>query len=250
MKVKLNIIIIFFLLFFLTSCEKNKEELKVTNKEIIINAYENHINSKYFTVYGKGVIKSPIITQNIKVVKERNKDMLCYYNAAYGSKLGIKVNNYVKAKGSFDEIVLTKGLSNKELEISKEKSKEIITHDQFIDLYGVGINNFNYILNEETILEVKEDLTKNNKTYIVLLDLEKSTKNYKKQISETNPYENDINKTNFKKIELKITIDNNNYFKEVKYIEEYEVSVNVLTWIKQNLKAEIIEVYKYEREGN
>lgn len=249
MKTKLNLLIIFFLLLFLTSCNKNHTDYEKRNKDIIINAYNKHINSKYFKVEGSGVIKSSLITQNIKVIKRKDGENLYYYNASFGSKLGIKVNNYVKAKGTHNSLVLSKGLSNKSLEISKENSSENITHDDFVNLYGVGINDFNYIINQDTIIDVKEDVTKSgNNTFIVSLDLEKSTKNYKKHISETNPYENDISKTNFKSIKLIIKLNSNNYFDEITYIEEYDVSVNVLTWIKQSLKAEIKETYTYERE--
>lgn len=251
MKKTILVLTILLSLITITSCNNNEEEdnnkdlvTKVNYLDDILTAYKYHTNCNSFKVTGTGVIKSSLVTQELKVIKEKNNNELYYYNASYGEALRFKISSYVEATGTNDNLTLTKGDTKENLEKNNEKSNVVISHNEFSTLYGVGINDLNYILNEDTVISI----TKEEDLYVLKVDLDKSTINYRTHINQTNPYETKDEETIFSYIKLEILLDENNRFKEIRYYEKYTVKTKVLLWVTQDLTAEIIEYYSYESD--
>lgn len=245
MKSKILITILILFSFSLISCNKS-DNYNINNNYIndILNAYNYHLENKNFKVTGTGEIETKIITQKIKYEKTRTNDNLYYFNATYGSKLGIKINNYIEVLGDINKVSYNKGLTNSSLEKTKETSNSNLSYKEFLNIYGISVNDLNYIIKKEYI----KSIDKENDTYILTLKLDKPTTKYKKQIIETNPYETKDDSLKFLNIKLKIELDENLRFKQIEYLETYELKTKVLTWVSQKLNANIIENFNYEGE--
>lgn len=213
---------------------------------ILNNAIKNHEDSNNFEVNGSGSINASIITQSLNYKKSRNNDEIYLFNGSYGSALfgSIKVQPYIEVKGNVNDVTLEKGDINEDMSKNKVKSKESITYDKYKELYGVGLNNLNYIINEETFIR---GVKISNNIYRINLHLDKSVVNYRTNITEMNPEESIKDSIKFTKIDLIISINENGQFNKISYIEEYSIRVKapVIGWGNQDLSSTIIEKYKY-----
>src|SRR5690606_35560671 len=102
--------------------------------------------------------------------------------------------------------------------------------------YGVLPNELNYIVNENTVIR-QEGFSFSNGFYYFELNLnpQTSTENYKKNVKEvggTNDY------PIFRSIKLCVTIDQNGYFKTIRYYETYQVSA---MGISTTTKTDLVE---------
>lgn len=175
-----------------------KWEKILSSKELIINAYNYHLSSTNFTVSGNGSVVAKAlsmnVTQTLNVNKVRNDNEIILFSASYGKALGfMTVTQYIDVSGSINNLSLEVGDAEPTKSDAKTLQKkantgkidnDVKTNLDLSKKYASGINDLNYIMDEETIL----DVTKlDDKTYMVNFDLESTIVNYKTNIVMMNP---------------------------------------------------------------
>lgn len=234
-----------------------KWEKILTNEEKIAYAYNYHKNATKLNVTATGTATIPnvfmgvTINQSIYFEKNRDNDLINYYNSSYGSYkilfVSSEVTKYMKYEGTINTIVMTTGKTNKNLEaISVGEMINDLTNEQLSNNYGSGINDINYVLSEENILSATKLENKDN-TYLVKIHLENSVNSYKDSIVFMNPEKSYKDSIVFTKIELTISLDENNHFKEIKISETYEIEVDapIIGDTTQTVNCEFTEKYSY-----
>lgn len=246
MKRKISCILILVASLFLVSCNKNKTvPLKEEDYVRILQAYDYHLKSEDYSSEAKGTANASVVTQNIISKKSRKNDEIDYYSATYGKALFIEINRFLEAKGTFDNLNIKVGNANKELKPNYDNLSvnEDLNNEEFNNEYAAGINGLNYHLTRNTIISGSKQA---DNEFVIILDNEKSIKDYKKNIIAMNPKEADINSIKFEKIILTIEFDNNNRFKSINYQEEYFIHVTELGNLgKQTVKTNITESFNY-----
>lgn len=192
------------------------------------------------------------VIQNVYFNKQRENDNVNFYNSSYGSyKLIGKQNlitKYMKYDGTINRAKMVTGKTNSNLEaLAIDKDYGLLTNEVLSNTYGAGINDINYIMTLDNILEA--NLVENTtNTYLVKMDLEKSIVNYKNNIVFMNPQESDKDSIQFSKIELTITLNNLNELEMIKISEVYKIKVGglpVIGSLNQDVYGEITEKYTY-----
>jgi len=225
------------------------EKIKFTKTELIdlyIFAYNNHLNSKTSEAVSLGEVTTKVlftnVSQKIKSVKQVKDNIYYQFRASYGSSLNIMYEIY----GSKDSLTYVKGKTNNNLELAQVSLTKQVTTNDYIKEFGMFINDFNYIVNHETVIDVNNHLYIDNTHYFDLtLDLEKSVVNYIKNIKRTNDLPSEDVK--FSKIVLSVEVDKEGIFKKILYDEVYNIRVKVpiLGWRNQEMKSLITETFNY-----
>lgn len=228
------------------------EILEFTNDDLIdlyITAYNNHTNASVSEVISLGEVNTKVsfanIKQKIKSVKQVKDNTYYQLTTSFGTFVNVMHEFY----GSKDNLKYTTGTTNNNLGVEKINQTETITFSDFKNEFGLFIDELNYIVNHDTVVDVKNHIFVNNNHYFELsLDLEKSVINYVKNIKKVNKFPSEYAK--FSKIILKVEIDHNNLFKKITYDEKYNINVKVpiMGWQNQTMKALITETFKYDND--
>lgn len=215
--------------------------------DLYMRAYLNHQKAESFEVSASGEVKTSVtlaeVRQQIKSVKQRNKDVYYQLTASRSSFVNIMYELY----GSKDNFEYSTGTVNSKLEIDKVNSSQMVTYSQYMDEYFIFIDELNYTVNHETVLEVSKYAFIEGKHHFELkLDLEKSVQNYIKNIQKTNQFESEP--AQFESIVLRVEINEDEMFEQIIYNEKYiiKVKVPVIGWQTQTMNGTMIETFNYD----
>ena len=169
----------------------------------------------------------------------------------YNSSHGVYAKTFVELKTKNSSYQLTKGEPDEKFEIKNIKSQQNVTLQQYLDIYGVSPFELNYLINQNTLKEVKSiDSHENGYTFVIELKDEAAIK-YKKYIIGINNLPSD--NVRFQSINLTINIDLDYYFKSINYDETYKIDVK-LAFVKttQTITNKITDTFSYpnKKEGN
>ena len=217
---------------------KWEKGIQINPLEVYLKAYNNFLNQKNFYLRSEGEVLASIAKQKLISIKKKKDNNYIQYTASKGM-----VNTFYEVVGKDDNLILYKGEDlNKDLTPKKVISKEKLSLDSYVDTYGIKPYDLGYIINKDTIKEIKNvEILENRYYFEFVLDNEKATVNYKKNIHATNSKENKNIK--FNSILLKISIDLDYNFLEINYIEEYSLDVKVLFWMNQTVNTNIREKF-------
>lgn len=216
--------------------------------DLFMRAYLNHQEAKVFEVNTSGEVKTNVtlteVKQQIKAIKQRTNDIYYQLTASRSTFVNIMYELY----GPKDNFEYSSGTVNSKLEIDKVNSSEVISYNQYMDDYAVFVDELNYIVNHETVLEVsKYAFIEGNHHFELKLDLEKAVLNYVKNIQKTNQFESEL--AQFESIVLRVEISEDEMFKKIIYNEKYEIKVKVpvIGWQTQTMNGTMIEIFNYNK---
>lgn len=220
-----------------TESDESKEDLffSIYNEALI-----NHQNSSNYEVLTKGNAKTTFADQVIYSVKTINDDQIYLYNSSYG----IYAKTFVELKTENNIYVLTKGEPNINFEIKNINYEKEVTLQEYLDVYGVSPFDLNYLINENTLKEVKK-IESNTSGYTFIIELkDEAALEYKKYIIGNNNLASE--NVRFQNINLIININSDLYFKSIIYDETYKIDIKLaIVKTTQTITNKITDTFTY-----
>lgn len=223
-----------------TESGESKEDLFFV---IFNQALTNHQNSSKYEVKTSGNAKTTFADQVIYSRKTVDNNQVYLYNSSYG----VYAKTFVELKSNNNSYLLTKGEPDSDFEIKNINSQENVSLQQYLDIYGVSPFDLNYLINRDTLKEVKS-LESHDSGYTFVIELkDEAALKYKKYIMSINNLPSD--NVRFQTINLTINIGLDLYFESINYDETYKIDIKLFFVKKtQNITNKITDTFTYANE--